>query len=1176
MNLISLKKSCFICLWILVQPLIAQELETTIFITGNTGVSKDLYVLGQLAEEAKKFKNPYVLLAGNAVPKNGLDTKAGQTFMGTTFLQIANFGDRAFLIPGVNEWTSSGRNGLSDLEKWIENRSKAKFYPGNDDPITSKDLDAHAVLIVIDSQWYLEQWDKMGYINEDSDVKNRAQFFSEFEHLLKKNEDKIKLVALHHPIMTHTRQGIFEKTAGFSVQDFQSLQYRKFRTRLWTLARQSENVIFLSGKDKNLQYLNENGIVHINSGAANGIQSVVKAKGEEFVLEDNGYARLDIEANGRVNVTFYRISGNASIPVHSQTIMGGDAHMQVFGFKSKDNFPAKIAASVYTPDEVHKSGFYKAIWGNHYRSLYGTKVMVPTVSLDTLKGGLKPLKHGGGQQSKSLRLEDGSGREYVMRALRKNTTKFIQANAFKDTYIGNALEGSLIDETLRDFYTTANPFTPFAVGKLSDAAGIYHTNPVLYYMPKQASLGAYNTTFGDELYMFEEHVGNTQAGVESFGSPEKILSTDEVLDEIVKNGKSVVDEPSYIRARLFDMLIGDWDRHEDQWRWALFKDENGTAYCKPIPRDRDQAFPKYDGTLVSFLTRLVPGLRKMQSYDEELRSPKWFATSPYHLDVALINRSGWKDWEHQAAYLQNHLTDGAIDRAFQELPKEVQGPVEDIKQKLKGRRDNLPKMAKQYYDYFNRFEVLLGTEKDDHFAIVRDLDGETTVSIQRKGQELLHRTFRKSETKEIWIYGLDGQDTFKVTGRGQRPIKIKVLGGMKHDTYDFGNIRNIKLYDYASKPNTIVNGRSRKWLVDDYDIHQYNPKKVKHDQNQLLPILGYDPDDGLRIGAVDHYTYFGIPVNPFTQRHSWSASYYTATSGYDLTYEGEFAHFFHNWNLVVGAHFASPNFSNNFFGFGNETTYDKDVVSLDFNRVRIGGRRASISLKYRGINGGSFTMGPVVEQFEVENSFGRFIGSFPNQSTFFERQTYGGVQFAYNFENKDNPVFPTLGMAFGIEASYRSNIGGLSPKNQFVHLAPHLALDHRLNEGGTLVLATTLAGDLILADRFEFYHAAHIGGNNGLRGFRNERFTGKYSFYQNTDLRTVLGSLRTSIIPLQYGLSVSYDFGRVWVKNDTSNVWHQSFGGSFWIEGLGAFTTNMGFYSSSDGGRAVLTFGFAF
>jgi hypothetical protein len=35
------------------------------------------------------------------------------------------------------------------------------------------------------------------------------------------------------------------------------------------------------------------------------------------------------------------------------------------------------------------------------------------------------------------------------------------------------------------------------------------------------------------------------------------------------------------------MLIGDWDRHYDQWRWAEYK-KKGQVIYRPIPRDRDQ------------------------------------------------------------------------------------------------------------------------------------------------------------------------------------------------------------------------------------------------------------------------------------------------------------------------------------------------------------------------------------------------------------------------------------------------------------------------------------------------------------------------------------------------------------------------------------------------------------
>ena len=63
------------------------------------------------------------------------------------------------------------------------------------------------------------------------------------------------------------------------------------------------------------------------------------------------------------------------------------------------------------------------------------------------------------------------------------------------------------------------------------------------------------------------------------------------------------------RRRLFDMLIGDWDRHQDQWRWIEFK-ENGKKVYRPMPRDRDQAFSiMADGFLLGAAVKFIPTAR---------------------------------------------------------------------------------------------------------------------------------------------------------------------------------------------------------------------------------------------------------------------------------------------------------------------------------------------------------------------------------------------------------------------------------------------------------------------------------------------------------------------------------------------------------------------------------------
>jgi len=42
-----------------------------------------------------------------------------------------------------------------------------------------------------------------------------------------------------------------------------------------------------------------------------------------------------------------------------------------------------------------------------------------------------------------------------------------------------------------------------------------------------------------------------------------------------ESNRHTVDQYQYLKSRLFDMLISDWDRHEDNWRWGVVKSKKG-------------------------------------------------------------------------------------------------------------------------------------------------------------------------------------------------------------------------------------------------------------------------------------------------------------------------------------------------------------------------------------------------------------------------------------------------------------------------------------------------------------------------------------------------------------------------------------------------------------------------
>lgn len=339
---------------------------------------------------------------------------------------------------------------------------------------------------------------------------------------------------------------------------------------------------------------------------------------------------------------------------------------------------------------------------------------------------MRPISEGGGTQSRSLRLIDDNEHEYTLRALRKSAVRFLQANAVKDHYVEEYLKNTVAERYLLDFYTTSHPYAQFSVNDLSQSSEILHANPKIYYVPKQKGLGIFNEDYGNELYMLEEHVGDENKDFETFGKPEDIISTADLLLELRESKESFVDEPAYIKARLFDMLIGNWDRHKDQWRWAQYRTKDGRKRYETIPRDWDQAFPKYDGPIISLLKYSFPILRKMESYDADIKNIKWFNLSGYPLDKAFIKSATWEDWKSQVTFIQENLTDEAIDTAFKTLPEAAQeSSIASIKRNLKARRDSLGSVAQSYYEYLNNFETLIGTQDDDDFIITRKPNGIT-------------------------------------------------------------------------------------------------------------------------------------------------------------------------------------------------------------------------------------------------------------------------------------------------------------------------------------------------------------------------------------------------------------------------------------------------------------------
>lgn len=1191
---------------------IKSENDFKIFLIGDAGNADEPQTKNTLNLLKNKLdsadSNSMLIFLGDNIYPNGLPKESDKDYalakqkLENQFAITKNFKGKTLVIPGNHDWNNGveGLKAQEDLVKAYFNDKKA-FLPKNSCGIDDINLSKDIKLIVIDSEWALVNWDQYPGVNKNCTIKTREDFYTEFKDLVTKNQDKRIIVAMHHPVISSgTHAGfnsakshlyplkskvpipvvasvinVLRSSSGASLEDINNKHYADLANRLKSIVQDKENIIFVSGHDHNLQYHEERNIRQIISGAGSKTDPATIAEKTDFSYGGSGFAVLNIRKDQGTDVEYFSTKDNSLKKLtHISVISKPD----VFVNNYPTSFPATATSSIYPVKLTQKGKVYRWLWGEHYRKYYGIPIEAPTADLASLNGGFTPFREGGGNQSNSLRLKAADGQEFVMRGVKKSAVRFLNNMAFKKSTFGNELNNTFPEKFLLDFYTTNHPFTPFSVGNMADKLNIFHSNPKLYYIPKQYTLGEYNENYGDEMYMIEERFSSDPKTLASLDNAKDIVSTDDVLKNFSKNYKYSVDRESYIRARIFDMLIGDWDRHSDQWKWAEYQDGDKVIY-KPIPKDRDQAFSTYDGAAFKFIMN-VPAIRHMKTFKDEIKNVKWMNMEPYPLDLIFLKGATQEEWTAQAQYIQEHLTDADIDEAFTNLPKEVKDEtIADIQRKLKIRKTKLQDYASQYYDVLQEKVSLAGTVNPDQFVITKNGHSvnvkQYKLDKNKENPELVfEKTYEDSKTKELWIYGLEDDDIYNVSGEGRPKMNIRLVGGYNHDVYNIADGKSVKIYDFKSQKNT-YNGSATKNISDDYDINTYNYKHPKYNFFAGYPNADYNPDDGVILGVLANYTVNNFIRDPYTQKHSLKVNFYTATGGFNAAYKGIFKKAISGWDFNLDAAYTTPKFSENFFGLSNESVYDKENTEREYNRARISKFNFAPSISKKSWMNLQHQFQLTFEDNKVQRNGDRFVDQSPDvRPEVFKSQQFAGANYTFSFKNLDNNAFPTLGLELLVNADWKTNLSN-TDKNFFT-LNGTLAIDHRLDKRGNFVFANSSNVMWINNNNFEFYQAAGIGGNNGMRAFRNDRFSGKSYFTNNSEIRWDFGRVKNNIIPANMGVLIGYDLGRVWNDNEDSKKWHQSVGAGFWMSVVEMFSARLNYFYGSDGGRISAGVGMTF
>ena len=275
----------------------------------------------------------------------------------------------------------------------------------------------------------------------------------------------------------------------------------------------------------------------------------------------------------------------------------------------------------------------------------------------------------------------------------------------------------------------------------------------------------------------------------------------------------------------------------------------------------------------------------------------------------------------------------------------------------------------------------------------------------------------------------------------------------------------------------------------------------------------------------------------------------------------------------------APNNTINFFGLGNETVFNKTGNFKRFYRARYNTYQADPAFRWRGVKGSSFSVGPSVYyyRFDKEDNAGRFIINTKvdsyDSSTIEKEKLHVGVALKYTKDNRNNIILPQWGSFITIGLNAYKGMGLYA--RSFAQLTPEFSFYKSLDAKSTIVLAERFGGTISVG-KPAFYQSAFIGGHENLLGYRQYRFAGQHSFYNNLELRIKVADVASYILPGQFGISTFWDFGRVWIKNDQSNKWHNGLGAGIYFAPASLIAFNFVMGHSSEGWYPYFTMGLRF
>lgn len=1176
----------------------AQNVKHQILLLGNTA-NEDLNhpIFDHLNHQVTEGMS--IALLGDLTDQNGISKSIGDSNLKRLewYKQLSNQSKQPpYYIAGDRDWDNNGENGNKknkNLKKFIEKQYNRTldYTPASECPDPQVvELNEQLVMVMINSQWFLHPNDKNSSLDTDCKIGNEGDFFEELEDIIDDYEGKNILLIAHHPIYTGGKywsnwlkylipiyammQDSYSNYVG-GPKDISNPRYKNYARKMKHLLRGKESIIYVSAHEHANYVFRSKKNVFINSSASFETFNTITGSKNVFIKSKPGYHILNYNDDGSIDLnTHYFTKGKiktiSTNLLHAKCDQLNNQYnyaidpCNAYG-SEKDNqytsFPTDHKDSIAIAGPKYGGNILKnLIMGTQYRAEWTQPIKVPFVDLSTINGGLVPYAKGGGLQTVSLKFKGKEGRKYVFRPVNKKPEKSLPED----------LKLTLYKDIVKELIVSQHPYGGLVASKLMKELDIIHAEPTLYLMPDDAILGKYRAEFKGQLGTVEEKIKGKSKSKKrkGYAGADKIIQSNQLFHSLYKNSRNRMDKSSYALARVFDMWIGDWDRHQDNWKWAGYKQDKGMRYYA-VPKDRDHVFSQWTGVVPGIADKVV---MNAEHFDYEFGNITHLNFKARWIDRQLGTELELEDWLSAVDKLVETMTDEKIEKAFEIWPRaifDIQGQI--IINKLKSRRNLLAQAVSDLYAMLADEVEIVGSNKKEIFTIVRKENGDVYISFARAkkpSKVLYERLFKYGETTRINIYGLSGKDKFLVSGNANKSIKVRIIGGRNKDTIEDTSTgkgsKKFRVFDNTEK-DEIQSTHLSKAKQTAYPV-DYENQRFNYGMMLPLPDISNSSGNGLGLGVSIMKTTIGFGKPDFKNKYNIGYLYYPELGAHKMQFGFTRRHMYKDWDFKIRQTVA--NFYDKFpyfYGFGSKTTRfreydDNEIFALEFFTLRT---RAGLSKDLVGRSHLAVFFNYEYNNVKAKNTTNIF--SEYQSLIGWNKLHIAGLELDFVLDFRDNAIFPKNGSMLTVNSKVNMNLTeGLGVFNMNNWTFSHYKSVKWWKE---IIFSGRIGGGYVFGD-VPFYHKTTLGSNNSLRGYTRNRFLDDFSLFYNLEIKFHLGTWYTPIVPLRFGFFNFYESGIVWGDQSfKANKWNDNYGIGFYIAPVkDTYSLNLYIAESNDKG----------